>query len=260
MTTPESPVGPQPSGASPDASTERVRRPEPQASGPDRSATGAASAAREGEAPDPSMTESVAQAVRMGYDVIAENIRQGREAAAKFRQGDYNIRDVPGDVETVVLRLIHLARELSTTTLDVCERLVKEMGPPRPGDGRVNPPPSFWPAQPPPQSASTAEVVPGRIRLTVLFKGEGRATTRTETLDRPRQPTRPQDVFATPLQSRDAPQAAITEVSFGTDVSIDGLVAEVTLPPGAAAGVYSGLVYARNDEVPLGVLTVEILT
>ena len=35
-------------------------------------------------------------------------------------------------------------------------------------------------------------------------------------------------------------------------------MAVVTVPDGIAPGVYSAMVYAGTDEVPLGVLTVEI--
>jgi hypothetical protein len=63
----------------------------------------------------------------------------------------------------------------------------------------------------------------------------------------------------TPLQARDAAQGTITQVAFSVDMSVAGLVADVTLPDGLAAGVLSGLVYALNDEVPLGVLAIEVL-
>ena len=242
MTTPE---------GSSKAAEERVRRPRPQREGPKRAATGALP--REAEA---SINESVAHAVRTGYDVIAENIRQGREAAAKFRQGEYNIRDVPGDLETVLLRLIHLAREVSTTTFDVCERLLKEVGgdkPPPPSTAGVPPfpSPSAKPAAPRP------EVAPGRMKLTARFVGTAKAVAITEALDRPRRPTTPKDLAATPLTSRQG--ATIPGVTFETDMSVEGLIAVITIPKDQAVGVYSGLVHAANDEVPLGVLTVEIL-
>ena len=253
MTIPETPSDAPASATAPVA--ERITRPEPEARGPNRA--GPSNTAKGAAHSDPSVSESVAHAVRSGYDVIAENIRQGREAAAKFRQGDYNMRDVPGDVETALLRLIQLARELGSTTLDVCERLVKEIGPQGPAPGRVDPAPPFWPT-PKPSPAPAAEAA-DRIALTVRFKGEAKAQARTSTLDRPRRPTPPQDVSATSLQARDAAQGAITQVAFSVDMSVAGLVAEVTLPDGLAAGVYSGLVYALNDEVPLGVLAVEIL-
>jgi hypothetical protein len=254
MTIPETPRD----ALASDGAAERITRPEPEAGGPNRA--GASNPAKDAADLDPSVSEAIAHAVRSGYEVIAENIRQGREAAAKFRQGDYNMRDVPGDVETALLRAIQLARELSTTALDVCERLVKDLGPQDPPDGRVNPPPPFWPTPKPAAAPGPgAGSPPDRIALTVRFKAGAKAEARTQSLDRPRRPTPPQDVFATPLQSRDAAQGSIVDVAFSVDISIAGLVAEVALPDGLAAGVYSGLVYARNEEVPLGALAIEIL-
>ena len=118
----------------------RVRRPEAAGRAPNRASPAASGgpaadpAKPKGPAPkaktppEPKVSEAVAHAVKMGYDVIAQNIRQGREAAERFRQGEYSLRDAPGDLEVASLRLLQLARELSTTTFDVCERLLKELG------------------------------------------------------------------------------------------------------------------------------------
>ena len=249
----------------------RVRRPKPGRDGAIRSASGSAraeasddAAAKPDGASDGTMSESVAHAVKTGYEVIADNIRQGREAAEKFRQGDYNIRDVPSDLEQVLTRLVHLARELSTTTFDVCERLLKEMGPSRDSEERrAAPVPPFRssagpkPAAPPPAAAAPPATDAGRMKLTVRFAGGGKAVSRTEMLDRPRRPTTAEELEATPLATRGS-GPAITGVTFQIDVSVEGLVAVVPIPEGLAAGVYSGLVRARNDDVPLGVLSIEI--
>lgn len=238
-----------------EAADGRIRRPKPERTGPNRAA--GVSAANSGAASqDGSVSESVAQAVRMGYDVIAENIRQGREAAARFRQGDYNVRDVPGDLEAVLLRLIGLAREVSTTTLDLCERLLKEMGPSRQPPAGGDPPVPPFPSPEPEPKPSPAQPGPPRMKLTVRFTGTAKAKAITETLDRPRRPTRPEDLFASPLRSRAG--AEITDVRFEIDVSVEGLVAVVAVPQALPAGIYAGMVQARDDEVPLGVLTVEV--
>lgn len=249
MTTRESPE----TAGEEDRGKERVRRPEPKRTRPIRAAAGRPEA-------EDSINESVAHAVKTGYDVIAENIRQGREAAARFREGEYNIRDVPGDLETVLLRLVRLARELSTTTFDVCERLLKEMGSFRPPEGTAagDVPPFRSPAA---ASASTATPPPpadtGRMKVTVRFAGGETAVARTDTLERPRRPTRAQDLTTTPLALRSG-GAVIPDVTFETDVSVEGLVAVVSLPKALPAGVYSGLVYAKDDEFPLGVLAIEV--
>src|SRR5687768_6526585 len=105
------------------ATAERVRRPAPAAAGPRRARTAAATepptSTPPGPGPDAKVGDAVAQAVKLGYDVIAENIRQGREAAERFSKGKYNIREAPGDLEVAAQRLLQLSRELSTTTFDV---------------------------------------------------------------------------------------------------------------------------------------------
>jgi hypothetical protein len=243
---------------------ERVRRKAPKRAGPIRAAPFASGTYSGGDgdpaAPpaDPSVGESVAQAVRMGYDVIAENIQLGREAAAKFRQGEYNIRDVPHDAEVVLTRFVHLARELSATTFEVLEQVLKGVGTLQPPNGGEGLPPFRAPG--PTATKAQAQAAPdaGRMKLTVEFAGDAKATSRTTSLDRPRKPAAPGDLFATPLASPGAAGAAITGVSFDVKVGIDGVIATVKVPETLAAGVYSGLVYVRGDETPLGVLSVEI--
>ena len=265
MTTPKGRTSAPATDQDPAKADERIRRPETRRSQPNRAATGSSVSGAYSDGPsDPagidelSMSESVAHAVRSGYDVIAENIQQGREAAARFRQGEYNIRDVPGDLEVALSRLLHLARELSTTTFDVFERMLKELRslqPPDGGGGNAVPPFRSPAATKAPEAVKPDS---GRMKLTVRFTGEGKAATRTVTLERPRRPTAPGDLTATPLAARDAGSATISDVTFEMDVSVEGLVAVVPVPATLPPGVYSGLVYARNDEVPLGVLSVEV--
>lgn len=259
MTTPKrAPKGAK-TGSEAAAAKARVRRPAPERAGPIRSAAAAPAGPSGG-----SINDAIAVAVRAGYDVIAENIQQGRAAAEKFRQGEYNIRDVPEDVGTVLLRAIQLARDLSTTTFDVCERLLKETrssdptaGGPEPasGDGAARRTPPFRTHRPPPAEAQAPS---GRMKLTVRFEGAPGAVSKTDALDRPSQPARPQDIVATPLAPRDPKGAVISDVKFEMDASVEGIVAVVTLPKGLAAGVYSGLVRGPGGDVPLGVLSVEI--
>jgi hypothetical protein len=246
-------------GTGADPVGERVRRPEPGRTTSNRSGAAPADGGSGAATPDGTVSETIAQAVRMGYDVIAENLQQGREAAARFRQGDYNIRDVPGDLEDVLGRLIGLARELSTTTFDVCERLLKELGSYRSPEGPSGEAPPFRTTSPQPAPAPGATAAAGRMKLSVRFDKPDRAVTKTETLDRPRRPTRPQDLVVGALTRRGDGDGAIAGVTFETDVSVEGLVAVVALPDAVAAGVYSGLVYAPQDDVPLGVLAIEVL-
>lgn len=105
---------------------------------PDPGAPGAHKDPPRRETAQTAIDEAVAQAVKSGYDVLQQTIAQGRHAAEHFRQGEYNFRDVPGDVQNVALRMLDLARQLSVTTIDLCEQLVRQIpttgGPPPPGE------------------------------------------------------------------------------------------------------------------------------
>jgi len=267
MTTPEGPVtGSEASNAS---ATPRATRPQPQRTGPIRSqsvweapvpdpAPGPGTAGAPDNAAGAPVSESVARAVKMGYDVIAENIRQGRIAAERFREGEYNIREVPGDLEVAALRLLKLARELSTTTFDVCEKLLKEIAANAPAKARTAGVPPFPAPSPDPPPSTTKAADPRMMRLTVRFEGGPPAQGHTTHLERPSEPTAPSDITADPLAARDAGLSPITSVRFDVDMALEGLVAIVQLPQNQAAGIYSGLVHTPHSKVPLGVLTIEV--
>ena len=248
------------------ASAERVRRPATAAAGPNRASTTAQSRpapTASDPALDAKVSDAVAQVVKLGYDVIAENIQQGREAAARVRQGKYNIREAPGDLEVAAKRLLHLARELSETTFDVCERLLKELAAQKPPADRTAAMPSFRAPKPapPPTPAATPPAepgAPGAMKVTVRFDGAPGAVAHTASLPRPRRPAAPSDVTAQPLTPGEGKGEPITRVSFETDVSIDGIVARVSIPKGQPPGVYSGIVRVKDDPIPLGVLTIEL--
>lgn len=212
------------------------------------------------------IADAVADVVKSGYDVLEETISQGRAAAEKFRQGEYNFRQVPGDIEDLALRLLTLARQLSTTTFDICEQLLHQIG-----SAGGPPPPGQVAAQVPPFIATVARAAAGHpppqtppqplpdMRLAVRFTGTGQAVARSSTLTRPERPTTPSDIAVTPLTAREGAGAALTEVAFEADLNAGGLVATVTIPPGQPAGTYAGLVCAAGQAVPLGMLVVELV-
>lgn len=240
----------------------RVTRPELERASPKPNRTGKKRAStKDASAPpgspqDPTVSDSVAHAVKVGYDVIAENIRQGREAAARFRQGEYNMREVPGDLQDMALRLVTLARELSKTTLDVCERLLKEVA--ASPEDRTKEVPPFRSATPVAEEPSVPAADAGVMKVTIRFTGGGKGVARTATLSRPRRPTAPDQISVDPLSRRAAGAKPIGGVSFETDMSVEGIVAVVNIPKKQEPGTYSGQVYAKGDEVPLGVLTIEV--
>jgi len=242
----------------------RVRRAAPAASGPKRAAAAAtqasAASAASPSSPDAKVSDAVSHAVKLGYDVITENVRQGREAAARFSKGKYALRDAPGDIEVASLRLLHLARELSTTTFDVCERLLKELAAQKPPvDAAKGVPPFRAPkVTPAPKAASAPSTEPAGMKVTVRFAGAAKGIAHTASLSRPRIPAAPADITAQPLATSEGAAKPIAGVKFGVDVSIEGIVAQVSVPEGQPPGVYSGLVHVKGDPIPLGVLTIEL--
>lgn len=252
MTIPESPTDNHGSDKVANDATTRVKRPIPDKTGPQRSAL-PDSPDKLGD--DPTISESVAHAVRAGYEVVSDNIRLGREAAERFRHGQYNIRDVPNDLNSATVRLLGLARELSTTTFDVCARLLKEAGAAQPPHDRSTPPPPFH-ATPAPRPGGYKAV--NVLNVTIRFDGARAAIAHPAQLTRPPKYTSPSGISVTPLRPRAAGAPPITEVSFGVDLSVEGLVATVRIDEGQPPGVYSGVVYAEGVAAPVGLLTVEI--
>ena len=275
------------------AASERLTRPKPARSGPDRTGAGAKKEAAErrkaGMPPPPpgrvgpaaAIDEAVAEAVKSGYDVLAQTIAQGREAAEHFRQGEYNIRDVPHDLQKLTLHLLGLARQLSGTVLDLCEQLVQQVpvsgSPPPPGVvAATNPPFRDYhhkdagpippieggqmqnaPRMAAPGPAAAAAPV-GGMPISALFTGTKKAKLLTTSLARPDRPTALWEISASPLHPNGGGAAALADVKFHTGETVDGLVASIAVPKGQPPGIYSGLVFAQGQPVPLGALVVEL--
>lgn len=267
---PAAPISP---ASGPIAGDDRVRRPEPGRDGPWRAPFRPASPAAGVPLPaNETVSETVAHAVRLGYDVIGENIRQGRVAASRFRHGDYNVRDVPYDLTRLSIRLLNLTREMSTTTFDLLDRLLNDPNTlgagPRPGPANPAPPP-FYPATPAatpsssvasgPDGVARAPVRPGGPTLTCQFTGSRHATLKQGLLSRPEQPTRPESLTVTPLASIDPTVKAIAGVTFAASAHGADVVAHIAIPDDQPAGTYSGVVYAPDTHAPLGVLAIAVL-
>ncbi|MGQ7829656.1 hypothetical protein [Altererythrobacter sp. Z27] len=290
---------PGPSGKS--APAKRIVRPKATRKGPDRSGKAAkeeAAARRNASAPPPpspppppppppprndgpqaAIDEAVAEAVKSGYDVLSQTIAQGRQAAEHFRQGEYNIRDVPHDLQKLTLHLLGLARQLSATTLDLCEQLVRQIpttgGPPPPGEVAAANPPfrDYKPGDPedstpiegglmqsaPRTAAPVASAPPaGGMALSAQFTGTNKAKLLTPMLARPDNPTAVWQITATPLQPNAGKAAPIGKIEFEADLSHGGVIATIAVPKGQPPGAYSGLVFAKDQTVPLGALVIEL--
>jgi len=199
-----------------------------------------------------------ARVVQLAYSVIGDNIKQGREVAEKLRQGQYHISAAPADLETAGRRVLSLARELSSTTLDFGERLLGEMR------GVMGPVERFEGVPPFRALVGKAVLASNRMAdtvrwsLTVQFDDGVNAKAHTSFLERPKTETQIDRLEVTALVRRPGGEELDGEVSFNFDLASGNLIAKVTMRPLQKSGVYTGLVCVRDADVPLGALTIEI--
>jgi hypothetical protein len=261
----------------------RVTRPEPARTAPVRGALQPLPEAPPAPgSPDPGpptgdrVSESVAHAVRTGYDVVAANIKEGRIAAQRFRQGEYNVRDVPRDLNAMSLRLLHLARDLSATTFEIIEQLLRDPNLPGAATGsRREAAPTPRPAAPvapafhptPAHAAPAAQAVqavpphatPAFVALTCQISGSRSAVVKAAQVSRPARPIHPEQMTTAPLTATTDGGRPIGGVSFTPAPGGAGLIAEIPIPDDQPAGVYSGVIFAAGSETPLGFLAIEVL-
>jgi hypothetical protein len=271
---------------------DRVKRPPPEDTGPDRSGwsdpgrTGArfghqppggpsrAGMSHEQAPPPPNdsdtqYSDAVADSVKLAYAVIRDNIAQGRAAASKFRDGEYNVRDVPHDVNVLSLRLLNLTRELSRTSFDILEGILSNPRTPgatawRPGPPTQHDPRQFHPAAGPfnPDWNYTGAysrqgaAQPGTqmIPINCVFTGAGTAQVRSASLSRPQSPTHLALPVLASLKTGSPPimGATITPTSDPYGVMVD-----LAIPAGQPAGVYSGAIL-DDQGYAVGALTIEV--
>ncbi|HEY1414513.1 MAG TPA: hypothetical protein VGF42_01345 [Caulobacteraceae bacterium] len=263
------------------AETPRKRRAAPKRTGPIRrpaaaSASKPAKAIRRQEPEeglDLAVSDAVAQAVRLGYKVLAENLEEGRIAAKQFRVGEYNVRDVPNDLNVLAKRMLNLARDLSTTTFDVLDRVLQDptlMKAARRLAESIDPvaPVAKPTAANSSKSSAPATARPGKtgaaanpisasqsVPLTCRFSGAAKAKVLASWLTSPASPTPLATAGLTTLETGVPPIAGVT---FHASDDRLGVVAEIQIPPDQAAGVYSGVVVGVDDGRAVGALTIQV--
>jgi hypothetical protein len=181
------------------------------------------------------VSSATERAVKSGYRAVAENIIQARIAAEKFRQGKYNINNVPDDLDQMSKRLPDVVRDFSSAGIELMQWIIKAAGP------------------------SAGDPACGDLNLRVDFENDepNRASALTDTLARPMKDVGPDSIRCAGLQ-RPGDSSGIIPVGFRYDLRTEELVATMTIPRLLEDGVYSALVYAVGQDAPLGVLSVEI--
>ncbi len=186
----------------------------------------------------------VAEAVRAGYRVIGENLRQGRAAADRMAAGRYELADAPDELSALGNRLVQLSRELSTVWFDLVGAVLRDPG----LKHALKPHPAKAAAAP------AAAQAPSRM-LSALFPGTDRARARPVPMQVDELPTSLVTAGFHPLGTGQPP---ITRVSFMVSGDGQGIVAMIEVPEQQPAGRYTGTVCDGATGEPVAALTIEI--
>lgn len=234
---------------------DRITRPPPARETPFRNSwTGTGPMGGNQPPADAAVDEVVAHAVRIGYQVIGENIRQGRRAADRFSAGDYGVRDVPNDLTQLSTRLLQLTRDLSATAFDLFGAVLRDPtlrsalqrnDAPRAPSGFAD-----WPAPGVPPEGR-------RVPLTCDFRGARHAVAAPAALRYADQPT---TLSVAGLWSPNQSLPPLRKISFSAAADGYGVVATIVIPDDQPAGTYSGVVCDGITHLPLGTLTVQVLS
>lgn len=229
--------------------SERMSRPSPAREAPHRGIPPVSGSYPANPPPsDAAVDEVVAHAVRVGYQVIGENIRQGRAAADRLTAGDYGVSDVPGELTQLGLRLLQLTREMSSTAFDLVGAVFRD--------------PTLQNAIRGSRSAPQAQPGPARpaavgdVPLTCNIRGNRRAVGEPSTLRHPEQAT---SLTIAGLISPNPVLPPLKNVSFSGSPDGRGIAANIVVPDDQPAGTYSGVVCDGLTHKPLGTLTVQVM-
>jgi hypothetical protein len=187
--------------------------------------------------------EVVSEAVRKGYEVVEENLRQGRQAAQRLRLGTYKSSEIRGELGSFGNRLLQLGMELGATWVQLVAAIVR--------DPQLRF--AFEEAgQETPGTAATVQPVSPPIAYRVRCSREVEHSLALHPLHRPMVPT------VAGLYSLDAdvsiPPGRVTFRREG-----DSLVVHINVPDDLPAGTYNGAVIDRDTQEPIGTLRLRIV-
>lgn len=234
--------------------SERMSRPNPKRDAPHRGMPpGSEPYSSQAPISDADVSEVIAHAVRVGYQVIGENIQQGKAAADRMTTGDFAVGDVPGELTQLSLRLLQLTRELSTTAFDLIGAAIRDPNLQTAVRGLSQ-------AVPAAMGAATSSVprAPrgGSVPLTVTIVSDRHVVAEPTTLRHPEQAT---SLTVAALASPNAALPTIRNVSFAPSADGKGLAATIVVPHEQPAGTYSGVVSDSKTHQALGMITVQVM-
>ncbi|MGD9408673.1 MAG: hypothetical protein PVF12_01755 [Thiohalocapsa sp.] len=262
--------------AAPDAraAPERLRRPEPKRTAPIRNASRYLRGARSwetdadlGPAPGGAGADAararagpagqaasdaapcddpVARGVALGYEVIEEHIRQGREAARGHSNGGGDGAE-PVDLAEFLRRALYLYQDAGSLVQDFIEYLAH--APALEAALNLRRPP----AEPPPAPGGTAQpAAPQTIGVALTTTQPAEAWTELSPGAGPFTPA----LDALRQAGGDAP--AITDLRFALRSGGNGQMLHIGIPAGQPPGIYSGVILDAASGLPRGTACVRI--
>ena len=208
---------------------DRQSRPDPKRTKPNRSAIhNPGDFGTEGSGTARPPEDVISQAVLLGYQVIEKQILQGRSAAERIRAGVYSSGDAEQDINSLIGRVVSLAKEMGVAWFDLLSTTMPMRDPKR------------YP-------------VGSGYNITVKSRSQ-----RSVQVDCKLTPPSPRFVpCIRGLHAADAKLPALTDVRFMLG-SEGGLAVVIDLPDGQPAGTYTGAIVDMETNLPGGTLSVLI--
>jgi hypothetical protein len=185
--------------------------------------------------------DTVAQAVRMGYSVVEEQIRRGRLAAQQVAGGGSAFgAGMTGDASTMIGRLLRHSTDLIALCFDMAGSMT-----PSTGNGTAS-------VRGASASPDAAQERGARINIEITSTRKNQVTVDLWS-------NASTDELVVPaLHSLDATKAPLMDVSFVAAGPDEPARLKVAVPDAQPADVYSGLIMNRRTEAAVGTLSVRI--
>jgi hypothetical protein len=210
------------------------------------------------------MNAAVASAVRRGYEIVEQNIKEGRLAAQKFRDGELSSKEASDNTREMLQRVVDLSQQATFAWFGLLNHLLAKKTTPA-VEPEVEEKMADWPplyGRPPVFYATPAPLKPRLApRLEVVFSGSRPAKTLTARLSRTDAPLNPSNGQITLEASGEDRHIkdAVKDVKF--TAAGDAVNAHLEIRDDAVPGRYSARICQTvpgQEDVEIGLLSIEV--
>lgn len=207
----------------------------------------------------PALNETIASAVGLGYRVVEDYIRQGRQTAQSIRENRYGPQDMQHDAQELAARVFQYGSEFtalwfeflgvamnSPSARGFVDPLETRAAEHSPSDSEAEPDPNVYPNHPTQLRSSQVALCVEAARPTKV------------TVDL--KPHDPKVSFVChALRAADAMKPRIKEVSVDRGVGTGPVTVTIRVPDDQPEGTYLGAIVDGRTNVPLGIVSLEVL-